>query len=104
MHVVTAGKHCAAATIDHASYDKTEAGVTAAGSCDALYVQSPRPLRKCLLSGEWSEEVTNPCVRTRLGRRLRKVSRIALRLTRRPWVSLLGMIIISPDVPGPGQL
>jgi len=67
MFVVATGKHCTADTIDHAFFDETEAGVTAAGSCEALYVQSPPPLRKCLLSGEWSEEVTNPCVGTRLG-------------------------------------
>ena len=56
------GKACEAANIDNADYANTLAGVTAAGTCGSLFVQSPRPLRKCLITGEWSDDVTNPCV------------------------------------------
>ena len=55
-------KKCPAETYDNAVYSEAPAGTVAAGTCQGLYHQSPQPLRECLLSGQWSDDVTNPCV------------------------------------------
>lgn len=46
----------------NAQWPKTAAGSTAAGTCGAGFVAGT-PLRACLITGDWSDTVTNPCER-----------------------------------------